>query len=167
MTSLMLYVPSFCVSTLQSTQFMSIPFRGQRKITNIANIKSSSLWPINLALDLWQAHNFRLSRPSFFQCSAVIDRYVYMVIHNMFVVLCQKIKKNVTYVLHFDARWDLSRRIFLESDPAYNWGLRLNFTCPSWRDLRTLIIDSVVLKEPAQSLAKPPSPPCQIGTYVC
>ena len=27
MTSLMLYVPSFCVSTLQSTQFMSIPFR--------------------------------------------------------------------------------------------------------------------------------------------
>ena len=23
----MLYVPSFCVSTLQSTQFMSIPFR--------------------------------------------------------------------------------------------------------------------------------------------
>ena len=28
MTSLMLYVPSFCVSTLQSTQFMSIPFRG-------------------------------------------------------------------------------------------------------------------------------------------
>ena len=27
MTSLMLYVPSFCVSTLQSTQFMSVPFR--------------------------------------------------------------------------------------------------------------------------------------------
>ena len=28
MTSLMLFVPFFCVSTLQSTQFMSIPFRG-------------------------------------------------------------------------------------------------------------------------------------------
>ena len=29
----MLYVPSFCVSTLQSTQFMSIPFRGFLHLT--------------------------------------------------------------------------------------------------------------------------------------
>ena len=34
MTSLMLYVPSFCVSTLQSTQFMSIPFRGPKMMSN-------------------------------------------------------------------------------------------------------------------------------------
>ena len=45
MTSLMLYVPSFCVSTLQSTQFMSIPFRGliRCSLNHSRNLTSSGL----------------------------------------------------------------------------------------------------------------------------
>ena len=34
---MMFYVPSFCVSTLQSTQFMSIPFRGLFNFKNAHN----------------------------------------------------------------------------------------------------------------------------------
>ena len=140
-------------------------FADFRQVGKIKSSRSSSLWPLNLALGLWQAHNFRPSRPAFFfsvqQCR---DRYVYMVLHNMFVVLCQKI----------ETIWDLSRGIFLESEPAYKWRLRLDFTISLiWSFLKgrpntqhrlrrtqrtsTIIGSNLLLRQVH----------CQIGTYVC
>ena len=122
------------------------------------------MWPVYLALGLWQAYNFRPSWPSFF--SAVINMCtIWCSTTCSLFVLCQKIEK---MLLHFDARWDLSRM----------WARLQVRATTRLHDIPDLILPEGTSEHSASTPSypknqhnhwlKPPSPPGTLSSrYVC